>query len=90
MVAVIDETGRVYGRLLVLSRVPQPELSKNGLYRVGAFWLCQCSCGNKTIANATSLRRGATKSCGCLRKTSGQHSAARAAARRARFEARAT
>jgi hypothetical protein len=32
------------------------------------LWKCECDCGNKTIVNSSSLRRGATKSCGCLQK----------------------
>ena len=31
-----------------------------------SFWLCQCSCGNITSVRGESLRKGHTKSCGCL------------------------
>lgn len=34
-----------------------------------SYWLCKCSCGNETIVVGTSLTRGYTKSCGCLRKS---------------------
>jgi hypothetical protein len=62
-----DETGNKYGKLLVLKR---EENSKFGTTR----WLCQCDCGNIKIILGESLRKGATKSCGCIsggRKRSG-------------------
>jgi hypothetical protein len=36
--------------------------------RSTVLWLCQCDCGNKTIATTGRLEHGYTKSCGCLRK----------------------
>jgi len=33
-----------------------------------SYWLCKCKCGNEIIVVGTSLTRGYTKSCGCLRK----------------------
>lgn len=63
-----DETGHVYGRLTVLRR---HILEKPGR----AMWECVCTCGNLVIVAGTGLRRGETKSCGCLysdtRKTAG-------------------
>lgn len=32
----------------------------------GAYWLCQCDCGNETIVIGQSLRNNHTQSCGCL------------------------
>lgn len=32
-------------------------------------YLCQCDCGNFTLLTKSELRRGGTKSCGCLRKS---------------------
>lgn len=55
-----DETGNRYGKLLVLKR----NGSKNGR----PTWLCQCDCGNTIITTGQNLRRGYTKSCGCLQK----------------------
>lgn len=55
----IDYTGQVFGRLTVIEYYG----SKNG--RI-AYWRCQCSCGNITITAANDLRKGQTKSCGCL------------------------
>lgn len=31
------------------------------------YWNCICDCGNKTTVIGTALRRGTTKSCGCLK-----------------------
>ena len=38
------------------------ESTKQGM----AQWLCKCDCGNETIIRGANLRRGITKSCGCL------------------------
>lgn len=32
------------------------------------MWFCLCKCGNEKIVSGNSLRRGATKSCGCLNR----------------------
>lgn len=50
-----------FGRLKVVS---QAEPTKDNHKR----WLCECECGNKTIVDGRDLRKGATKSCGCLLK----------------------
>lgn len=56
---VVDLTGQTFGRLTVLSEA--------GRYKKNmATWNCQCSCGNTTIAISNNLRKGNTKSCGCL------------------------
>ena len=59
--AVKDETGNKYDRLLVIKRAPN---NKRG----DAQWECQCDCGNIIIAKGVSLRSGHTKSCGCLQR----------------------
>ena len=61
MSKVIDLTGQRFGRLVVLER------AENNNYGQ-AQWLCLCDCGNKKIINGGSLRKGATKSCGCIAK----------------------
>jgi len=30
------------------------------------FWSCICECGTKKVVNGTSLKKGTSKSCGCL------------------------
>lgn len=59
MTAVTDETGKRYGKLLVLSRA---EAKRGGRAR----WLCRCDCGNETIAIGKNLRSGSRTSCGCV------------------------
>ncbi len=56
---VKDETGNIHNKLTVLNFV---ELRSPK----GAFWLCQCECGNLATVSGISLRKGNTKSCGCL------------------------
>lgn len=52
-------TGRRFGWLTVLERAG---FSRNN----HAKWICQCDCGNKITVFATNLKKGYTKSCGCL------------------------
>lgn len=56
-----DLAGKIYGRLVVLERAPQK-------VRSGAIWRCRCTCGRKVFAVSKHLRKGNTKSCGCLRR----------------------
>jgi len=51
----IDITGQKFGKLLVISRS-------------NSLWNCICDCGNKiSVASGSSLRKGHTRSCGCLK-----------------------
>ena len=56
-----DMIGKRFERLVVVHLV---ERTTAGLYR----WLCQCECGGTTTTNTANLRRGHTKSCGCLQR----------------------
>lgn len=56
----IDLTGQRFGRLIVIQRANHTGSS--------AYWLCRCDCGNTIVIQGGSLRRGSTKSCGCLKK----------------------
>lgn len=56
-----DLTGRKFGRLTVLSLLPE---RKNGQ----PVWLCRCECGRTAEVRRTPLLNGKTRSCGCLRK----------------------
>lgn len=58
---LIDLTGRIFGRLLV-------EYRKGSDKKGEAIWVCTCECGNQKPVIGTSLRSGATTSCGCLQK----------------------
>lgn len=51
--------GQRFGRLTPIKRIG---IDNNR----NATWLCQCDCGNEKIINGSNLRRGNTKSCGCL------------------------
>ena len=55
-----DLTGRTFGRLTVIEQADG--VSTNG----STMWRCACECGNENVTNASSLRQGLTKSCGCL------------------------
>lgn len=64
MSKLIDLTGKKFGRLTVIKRVPKPERVKGR----NAFFLCYCDCGNEKIISSLSLKRNVTNSCGCLKK----------------------
>jgi hypothetical protein len=51
--------GEKYNLLTVIK-----DVNKNGR----RHWLCKCDCGNETILNGTTIVKGKTKSCGCLKK----------------------
>lgn len=53
--------GNRYGMLVAIEHMGS-DTSNN------ALWKCKCDCGNEKVVNAHSLRRGDTKSCGCLQK----------------------
>ena len=59
-----DLTGQKFGKLMVIKRVENAKDKQ-------AQWLCQCECGNTKIVKAISLRKGNTRSCGCLAKPHG-------------------
>ena len=51
--------GRKFGKLTVLDMAPGVTPRK---------WLCNCLCGGRITVSGDALRRGLTRSCGCLRK----------------------
>lgn len=58
----IELIDRRFGKLVVMS---EASARKHG----ERCWVCKCDCGNITAPIlGTSLRNGATQSCGCLRK----------------------
>jgi hypothetical protein len=60
---VLDLIGQKFYHLTVIERVDKPKGYKSG----GAWWKCQCDCGNpkEIIIKSLPLRSGETKSCGC-------------------------
>jgi hypothetical protein len=52
--------GQRFGRLVVVERTDN----------IGGniAWLCQCDCGNRKAIRQCCLKRGTTRSCGCLRR----------------------
>ncbi len=55
---LIDMIGNIYGRLTVKRRA-----FIDGRH---PRWVCRCECGTEIIAFGLNLRRGFTRSCGCL------------------------
>lgn len=60
--------GVKFGRLLVTGNA-EPWVRPSGKKR--AMWLCKCDCGTETPVLAESLKKGATRSCGCLQRENG-------------------
>lgn len=58
-----DFTNTRLGRLLIVSEA-EPDKWKN------MQWFCRCDCGKYIVVAGSSIRRGATKSCGCWNKES--------------------
>lgn len=60
-----DLTGRTFGRLKVLEQI-EDHVKPNGTHE--AKWKCECSCAEHNIVEVlgSSLKSGATQSCGCL------------------------
>lgn len=59
MSRVKDETGKRYGKLVVLER--------NGSINGKAAWLCQCDCGKQTTVTGDALRQGYSTTCGDIK-----------------------
>ena len=60
----IDLTGQFFDRLTVIERASNKVKKK----KVLAMWKCRCECGKTVIVSGEALRRGTTRSCGCLQK----------------------
>lgn len=57
----VDETGKSFGRLRVISRSAKPHATRTSQ----AYWDCECSCGSRVSVLGHDLRSGNTSSCGC-------------------------
>lgn len=58
---MLNLAGEKYGKLTAICCVGTDK------YR-NKLWLCSCDCGSKLVVSATSLKKGHSKSCGCLKK----------------------
>lgn len=65
---LIDLTGKKFEKLTVIKRADD-HIQKNGRRRLR--WECKCECGNIVIVSGDDIKKGHTKSCGCLLKTHG-------------------
>lgn len=63
------ELGNIFGRLTVLSlHHIKKYTNPSGINKNIEYYLCKCECGGKIITSKDHLKRGSTKSCGCLSK----------------------
>lgn len=58
---LIDITGNKYGRLTVIQHLGVKT-------RRTHYWRCQCECGNIIETSGDNLKKGNSKSCGCISK----------------------
>lgn len=64
-----DLAGRIFGRLTVIKEGPA-YLSLKGV-RLARWW-CSCACGRvSNLIQASNLRSGGTRSCGCIHRNQG-------------------
>lgn len=63
MLKTKDIKGERFGLLTVHERAGSDRLGN-------AMWRCTCECGGQSIVSTHNLKRGHTKSCGCLQKES--------------------
>jgi len=59
----VPMVGLRFGRLVVI-RLSTLQSHKSGRH---LRWVCKCDCGREHTASGTTLRRGDTQSCGCLK-----------------------
>lgn len=62
-----DLMGQTFGQLTVIGDAEH----KGGR----TAWVCKCTCGNICVVKSTDLKRGNTKSCGCLHVSNGNKTA---------------
>lgn len=60
MPAAVDITGQRFGNLVAVGRAD--------VRAVHVHWRCVCDCGTERVVSGASLRKGATRSCGCNRR----------------------
>lgn len=62
----VNLVGRTFGELVVVAF--------EGTDRGHTVWRCQCRCGNETSVRNGNLQSGSVRSCGCLKRRTGQQS----------------
>lgn len=60
----LNLSGQRFGKLFVVDYSPEKKRE--------SYYKCVCDCGNETVVRGSSLTKGDTKSCGCLRVTEGR------------------
>ena len=60
MSKVLQLKNQKFGMLTVIKR------TENNKHKE-SMWLCICDCGKKSTASGKNLKKGNTKSCGCMR-----------------------
>lgn len=60
--------GQVFGRLVVVGVVAPDRASG----QIKTRWVCRCECGSEREFDASNVRRGVVKGCGCRIKTGHQ------------------
>ena len=56
---IVDLTGQRFGLLVAVARA--------GSNRNGSLWRCRCDCGKERNVIGSNLRKGNSRSCGCIR-----------------------
>lgn len=64
-----DITGKRFGKLVAV----EIDYSKTSQENGHTYWKCKCDCGGEITVIVSSLKRGATKSCGCLKASYGSY-----------------
>lgn len=60
---VLDLSNKVFGLLTVVH-------FDKSVPKLGALWVCKCSCGGEAVVPGKRLTHGDTRSCGCRRRKS--------------------
>ena len=61
---IVDLAGQRFGRLVAVGNLGANPETASRIHR----WICNCDCGNVCTVLGTHLRRGATRSCGCVHR----------------------
>jgi len=67
--AVVDLSGKRFGRLTAVSALTEMERSLLGLKPGMIHWRSRCDCGKLKIIRSGRLTSGHSKSCGCIKGT---------------------